>query len=136
MATVLFVWELGAGLGHLGPLAPLISGMSERRHRVFAALKDLARVHEVIADGRVSYLPSPLRLSRRVGARTHAFWNRGGWANSGGAKHQPFRLNVIAACFNETRGCEHPPYTHHTSFFFVCSVLSVVGPDCASDSAE
>ncbi len=66
MATVLFVWELGGGLGHVGPMAPLVRGLCERGHRVFAALKDLARANAVFAETRVSYLQAPMQVARLV----------------------------------------------------------------------
>ncbi|HUT10128.1 MAG TPA: hypothetical protein VMY42_06500 [Thermoguttaceae bacterium] len=64
MATVLVAWELGGGLGHLVPLLPLVRGLCERGHRVFAALKDLPRAGAVFDDAGVSFLQAPLRTGR------------------------------------------------------------------------
>ncbi len=66
MATVLFVWELGGGLGHVGPMAPFVRGLCDRGHRVFAALKDLSGADAVFAEMRVSYLQAPMRVGRAV----------------------------------------------------------------------
>ncbi len=59
MATVLFAWELGAGLGHLVNLRPLVAGLLERRHRVVLALRDLSRVRWIIPDSKAALLQAP-----------------------------------------------------------------------------
>lgn len=61
MARVLFVWELGAGLGHLMQMLPLIEGLGARGHTIFAALKDLSRVNRVFGRTRVSLLQAPTK---------------------------------------------------------------------------
>ncbi len=68
MANVLLTWELGAGLGHLATLAPLVKGLHDRGHRVFAALRDLSRAEGMFPDSEVSFLQAPFR-SRRDGRR-------------------------------------------------------------------
>src|SRR5207247_8636282 len=42
MATVLFAWELGGGLGHMMQMAPLARALVRRGHRVYAALREVA----------------------------------------------------------------------------------------------
>lgn len=42
MSTILFAWELGAGLGHLMQMRPLVHALLEQGHRVAAASKDLS----------------------------------------------------------------------------------------------
>ena len=64
MARILVTWQLGGGLGHLVPLWPLVRGLCERGHRVFAALKDLSRAGAVFGRTGVSYLQAPFRLGR------------------------------------------------------------------------
>jgi hypothetical protein len=64
MATVLIAWELGGGLGHVVPLRPLVRGLCQRGHRVFAALKDLSRAAGVFGRDGVGYLQAPFRLGQ------------------------------------------------------------------------
>jgi hypothetical protein len=40
MATILLVWELGAGTGHAMHSAPLVNALVQRGHRVLASLPD------------------------------------------------------------------------------------------------
>jgi glycosyltransferase involved in cell wall biosynthesis/UDP:flavonoid glycosyltransferase YjiC (YdhE family) len=57
--TVLFCWELGAGLGHLMQMLPLARGLVEQGHRVFMALNDVAGGETVLAGCGVCYLAAP-----------------------------------------------------------------------------
>ena len=41
MATVMFDWEQGGGLGHLMQMLPLAEGLARRGHRVFMAVREL-----------------------------------------------------------------------------------------------
>lgn len=59
MATVLLIWELGGGIGHLVRLAPLATGLVQRGHRVYLVAKDLANVEKFFAGSGVQYLPAP-----------------------------------------------------------------------------
>ena len=45
MATVIFIWELGGGLGHLAQLARLVIGMRSSGFRVVAALREPHLMH-------------------------------------------------------------------------------------------
>src|SRR5438105_2513582 len=59
MATILFAWELGGGLGHMMQMVPLARALVGRGHRVFAALRDLAAGETVFARTDVCYLQAP-----------------------------------------------------------------------------
>ena len=59
MATILFAWELGGGLGHLMQLLPLARGLAARGHTLYAALRDLPKVESVFGPGPVRYLQAP-----------------------------------------------------------------------------
>lgn len=61
MATVLFAWELGGGLGHITQLAPLAADLAARGHRVYAALRDLTAATAAFAGTAVQFLPAPYR---------------------------------------------------------------------------
>ena len=61
MATILFTWELGEGLGHLAQIAPLAEELSHRGHKVVAALRDLSRAARVFEPGSASFLQAPHR---------------------------------------------------------------------------
>jgi len=64
--TVLFVWELGGGLGHLMQMLPLAEDLAKRGYRVFVALRDLDRAAAVFARAGVSFLQAPIWLSGAV----------------------------------------------------------------------
>jgi hypothetical protein len=59
MATILLIWELGGGLGHLMNLRPLMEELPRRGHRVIAALRDLSSVHIILGGAKVEYLQAP-----------------------------------------------------------------------------
>src|SRR6266850_2723462 len=61
MATFLFAWELGEGLGHLAQIAPLAKELTRRGHKVFAALRDLSRATRVFEPQTASFLQAPHR---------------------------------------------------------------------------
>lgn len=62
MARILFAWELGEGLGHLVPVAPLLRELADRGHTVYAALRDVTRARLLFPDGRIALLPAPSKL--------------------------------------------------------------------------
>lgn len=66
MATVLFTWELGGGLGHMFQLLPLAEGLVGRGHRVFVALRNLADAATVFGRSGVSFLPAPHKSGGHV----------------------------------------------------------------------
>jgi len=64
MANILLAWELGGGLGHLSALRPMVTGLAEKGHRVFAALRDLSRADRMFGAVEVSFLQAPFRSRR------------------------------------------------------------------------
>ena len=66
MATVMFTWESGAGLGHVLPMLPLAEGLARRGHRVFVALRDLAGAATVFGKAGVHFLQAPSKCSGRM----------------------------------------------------------------------
>jgi hypothetical protein len=63
MAMILFTWELGLSMGHIGTLRPLAEGLSRRGHRVIAALKDVTKAPHLSEGGKVPCLQAPVRLN-------------------------------------------------------------------------
>jgi len=61
MATILFAWELGGGLGHLVPFVPVAERLSSDGHHVVASLRELPRAHAVLRDTAVACLQAPVR---------------------------------------------------------------------------
>src|SRR5687767_7387539 len=66
MATVMFTWESGAGLGHVLPMLPLAEGLARRGHRVFVAPRDLAGAATVFGKAGVHFLQAPSKCSGRM----------------------------------------------------------------------
>lgn len=62
MATILFAWELGGGLGHLLPFVPVAARLCERGHRVAAAVRELPRAYPVLAGLGISCLQAPVKM--------------------------------------------------------------------------
>lgn len=62
MATILFAWELGGGLGHITQLGPLASALAALGHRVYAALRELGAARQTF-DPRVALLQAPFRAT-------------------------------------------------------------------------
>jgi hypothetical protein len=61
VATVLFTWELGGGLGHVLPMRPLAAGLLGRGHRVFVALRDLTRCAVAFGHTAVCFVQAPYK---------------------------------------------------------------------------
>src|SRR5688572_10552231 len=68
MATILLVWELGAGTGHATHAAPIVNGLVRRGHRVLAALRDPS-VARGLFDPAIEVLPGAVQRDLRVGAK-------------------------------------------------------------------
>jgi hypothetical protein len=64
MATILFGWELGNGLGHIAPLGPLAHELAERGHTVFVAVRDLRLAAAVFNRDRVTLLQAPTQMRK------------------------------------------------------------------------
>jgi UDP:flavonoid glycosyltransferase YjiC (YdhE family) len=60
MKTVLFAWELGGGLGHLGRMLPLAHALAARGHRVVFALRELARAALLLCEQPYLILQAPI----------------------------------------------------------------------------
>jgi len=63
MATIAIAWELGGGLGHLTPLAPIVQRLRQSGHDLFAVVRDLSRIDAIYAGLEVSYLQAPVKIS-------------------------------------------------------------------------
>ncbi|REK12424.1 MAG: hypothetical protein DWQ37_11855 [Planctomycetota bacterium] len=61
MATYLFAWELGFGLGHLVNLKPLVAGLHQRGHTVALAIRDLTRAWTFFPHDRVTLWQAPFK---------------------------------------------------------------------------
>jgi UDP:flavonoid glycosyltransferase YjiC (YdhE family) len=59
MATILYAWELGGGLGHMMRFLPLAKKLAARGHRVVAALRELRRAEQAFGAADIQYLPAP-----------------------------------------------------------------------------
>ena len=62
MARVLFVWELGGGLGHTLVNLGLAERLRDAGHQVIFAIRDLAQAEGVIGRAGFHYLQAPVRL--------------------------------------------------------------------------
>ncbi len=60
MAKILLTWELGAGLGHLTRLRPLVEYLSARGHEMHLAVRTLASVDTVFADQELHLYQAPI----------------------------------------------------------------------------
>ncbi len=69
MATYLFAWELGLGLGHLVNLRPLVQGLAARGHRVELVLRELDRAPAVFPIESIGLWQAPFK-TRRTGEVT------------------------------------------------------------------
>ena len=63
MATILLVWELGAGTGHAMHSAAGVNALVRRGHRVLASLRDPA-VARGVFDPAITLLPGAFRCER------------------------------------------------------------------------
>jgi hypothetical protein len=61
MATYLFAWELGYGLGHLVNLKPLVAGLHARGHRVELAIRDLTRATALFPGEHIGLWQAPFK---------------------------------------------------------------------------
>ncbi len=59
MSTILYVWEIGGGLGHLLRFAPLAEMLVARGHRVVAAVRESKNAGHAFAGTAVEFLPAP-----------------------------------------------------------------------------
>ena len=59
MATILFAWECGAGIGHMKPYQRLIEKLLEKDHKIAFAARNLGNAQRVFSDLPVSLLQAP-----------------------------------------------------------------------------
>lgn len=88
MPTILIVWELGGGLGHLVQLMPLAAALVKRGYRVHVALRHLSMpAAEVFGRAGVSFRQAPFKSTgTRPFARTTGFAHvlaNTGWGAAG-----------------------------------------------------
>lgn len=66
MATFLFTWELGSGLGHVTVIKPLAMLLKSRGHQVVVALRDLSSAKMVFGDTGITWLQAPIKVSKGI----------------------------------------------------------------------
>ncbi len=59
MARILFVWELGGGMGHLTPIKQIATSLQKDGHEIFVAAKELNKASMLFDDSNVSLLQAP-----------------------------------------------------------------------------
>ena len=59
MASILYAWEFGANLGHVGAFMPLAHALRERGHEVHWAVTQPAAVGDFLAQHGFRWLPAP-----------------------------------------------------------------------------
>lgn len=59
MATILYAWELGGGLGHVLPFIPLAQRLRQNSHRVVAALRQLQLQPPTLVELGLEIIPAP-----------------------------------------------------------------------------
>lgn len=83
MATILAVWELGAGNGHIDRMLVVARALRARGHRLVFALRDLSRAHACLAHEGIPMLQAPVwlpqlahppRLANYAAVLAHAGW--------------------------------------------------------------
>jgi UDP:flavonoid glycosyltransferase YjiC (YdhE family) len=87
MATILFAWELGGGLGHIIPMASLAEDLARAGHQVHMALRDLSRAVRVFGPAVRAFVQAPFKSAgpptfRRTVNFGHILANSG-WADDG-----------------------------------------------------
>jgi UDP:flavonoid glycosyltransferase YjiC (YdhE family) len=60
MATILFCWELGGGLGHVAPYLTFANELSHRGHRLIFALRQTGKAARLLQQTGHTYLQAPL----------------------------------------------------------------------------
>jgi len=66
MPRIVVTWELGAGLGHIARLSPIVEGLIRRGHEVIVVSRRVPLCNEYLARSGATILPAPiLPISRR-----------------------------------------------------------------------
>ncbi|MCZ7646506.1 MAG: tetratricopeptide repeat protein [Planctomycetota bacterium] len=63
MGTVMFSWELGAGVGHMAPYRAIAETLLRNGHRVVFALRDLSRSMAVFQDVGITCIQAPIKTA-------------------------------------------------------------------------
>lgn len=90
MARFLMAWELGANLGHLTRLRPVVSALQARGHHVDLALRDVTRARTVLGPAPGRLYQAPLALNGEPGVAGRPAWTLAdvlqscGYASAGG----------------------------------------------------
>lgn len=63
MSRILLAWELGTGIGHLGPFLGLLPRLLQRGHRLHIAARDIGAAARVLGDLQVTLHQAPLCLN-------------------------------------------------------------------------
>ena len=66
MAKILFVWEIGAGSGHIMPYVKLISRLQEKGHEIGFVMRSLHMAGEIFHGRGVKFYQGPVVLPRYV----------------------------------------------------------------------
>lgn len=64
MARIMFVWELGLGLGHLAPYLDLVKALRKQSHQVIFIARDVASAESVFGREGVVILQAPITLRK------------------------------------------------------------------------
>jgi UDP:flavonoid glycosyltransferase YjiC (YdhE family) len=67
VSRFLFAWELGGGLGHLGPLLPVARSLRARGHHVAFALRDLSGLAALDPAAELQVLQAPVCIRNYPG---------------------------------------------------------------------
>ena len=67
MSRILYVWELGAGYGHVGSVLPLAVELKGRGHEIIFALRDLAHAERFLGRRGFPLLQAPIWITPRRG---------------------------------------------------------------------
>jgi UDP-N-acetylglucosamine:LPS N-acetylglucosamine transferase len=83
MATVLIVWELGSGLGHVLPLRALADRLQEGGHEVIVAARDLLLLRRAFSTAPyalfcVPFFPGLMLPSKQLNALSDVVWFESG----------------------------------------------------------
>lgn len=66
MATILFCWELGGGLGHVAPYLTFTNELARRGHRLVFALRQSGKAARLLQQTGHTYLQAPLPGDRPI----------------------------------------------------------------------
>ncbi len=62
--TILFAWELGGGLGHLAPIAPVLGRLHEAGIRIVLAARDLSRARAIVGTRGIEFVQAPVKIAK------------------------------------------------------------------------